>query len=145
MILILSVFTGMLFILVKTINMMLSHEVGIYKSNVTNHLTGTFGALLFVLLFATGSTFEIMDLTNVGVFPLVGGILGATFVALSNYTLSKTKVLISTLLILVGQTLCALTIDYLLLDKVISFQAIIGTILIIVAVILYSTPVVAKS
>ncbi len=145
MILILSVFTGMLFILVKTINMMLSHEVGIYKSNVTNHLTGTFGAMLFVILFATGSSFKLMDLTSVGIFPLIGGILGATFVALSNYTLSKTKVLISTLLILVGQTLCALTIDYLLLDKVISFQAIIGTILIIVAVILYSTPVVAKS
>jgi len=145
MILILSVFTGMLFILVKTINMMLSHEVGIYKSNVTNHLTGTIGAALFVVLFTGGSTFQLVDLTKVGFFPLIGGVLGATFVALSNYTLPKTKVLISTLLILVGQTICALTIDYFLIGKTISIQAIIGTILIIVAVIIYSMPVVAKS
>lgn len=145
MILILTLFTGMLFILVKTINMMLSHEVGIYKSNVINHLTGTIGATLFVLLLVHNSTFELSLLTKVGIFPLIGGILGATFVALSNYTLSKTKVLISTLIILVGQTLTAVTLDYLYLNKTISFNALIGTILIIVAVIMYSTPAKAKS
>lgn len=145
MILILTLFTGMLFILVKTINMMLSHEVGIYKSNVINHLTGTIGALLFVVLLVHNSTFQLSELTQIGIFPLVGGVLGATFVALSNYTLSKTKVLISTLIILVGQTLTAVTLDYLYLQKTISVNAVLGTLLIIIAVIMYSSPTKAKS
>lgn len=145
MILLLSILTGMLFILVKTINMMLSQEVGIYKSNVTNHLTGTIGAIFFVLIFTSNSHFHITDLTQIGIYPLIGGVLGATFVALSNYTLSKTKVLISTLLILIGQTLTAVLLDYIFLAKTIKPQAILGTCLIIIAVILYASPNKAKS
>ena len=122
MIFILSVLTGMVFIVVKTINMLLSKEVGIYKGNVVNHLTGLFGCTLFILIF-----------------PLLGGVMGATFVALSNYTFSKTKVLISTLLILVGQTIASVLIDYVYLNEIVSIKAILGTILIIFAVVLYNS------
>lgn len=138
MIFILCVLTGMIFIVAKTINMLLSQEVGIYKSNVVNHVSGLLGTLLFVLMFLRGSTFELNQLLNVGVFPLIGGMLGATFVALSNYTFSKTKVLMSTLLILVGQTITAVFIDYVYADKVVSIKSIIGMALIIAAVTLYN-------
>lgn len=139
MIFLLSVLTGMLFIIVKTINMLLSKEVGIYKANVTNHLTGLFGCMLFVILFLRESSFEFSQVFEVGVYPLLGGIFGATFVALSNYTFSKTKVLMSTLLILVGQTIASVSIDYIYLNEMVSLQAIIGTVLIILAVILYNS------
>lgn len=139
MVLLLSVLTGMVFIMVKTINMLLSKEVGIYKANVTNHITGLFGACLFVLFFLRGSTFELSVLKSVGFFPLIGGMLGATFVALSNYTFSKTKVLISTLLILVGQTLASVIIDYLYFNEMVSVKALIGTVLIVTAVFLYNS------
>ena len=72
---------------------------------------------------------EVRDLTNAG----------ATFVALSNYTFSKTKVLMSTLLILVGQTVASVVIDYIHLGEMISFNAVIGTVLIVLAVILYNS------
>jgi transporter family-2 protein len=124
--------------MVKTINMLLSKEVGIYKSNISNHITGLFGAWLFVLVLLRGSDFELVQLTQVGIFPLLGGILGATFVALSNYTFSKTNVLTSTLLILIGQTLSSVIIDYIYLDKMVSPLALFGTVLIIIAVIVYN-------
>lgn len=139
MILLLTVLTGMIFIMVKTLNMLLSQEVGIYKANVSNHVTGLIGASLFALLFLRGSDFQVSMLTSVGIFPLVGGILGATFVALSNYTFSKTKVLISTLLILVGQTITSVIIDYIFLNEMVSFKAILGTALIVYAVFLYNS------
>lgn len=145
MILLLSVLTGMIFIITKTLNMLLSKDVGIYKSNVVNHITGLFGASMFVLLFLRGSDFSLNMLTHVGVFPLLGGVFGATFVALSNYTFSKTKVLISTLLILVGQTIASVTIDYFYLDKVISFKAVIGVLLVIIAVFLYNSKETSKA
>jgi len=145
MILLLSVATGMIFIITKTLNMLLSKEVGIYKSNIVNHVTGTFGALLFVLLFLRNSDFQLVDLTHIGIYPLLGGILGATFVALSNYTFSKTKVLISTVLILIGQTIASVIIDYYTLGQMVSIQTLIGTLMIIIAVIMYSTPSAKKS
>ena len=139
MIFILSVLTGMVFIIVKTINMLLSKEVGIYKGNIINHLTGLFGCTLFILIFLKSSSFEISQLLDVGIYPLLGGVMGATFVALSNYTFSRTKVLISTLLILVGQTIASVLIDYVYLNEIVSIKAILGTILIIFAVILYNS------
>lgn len=145
MVLLLSVATGMIFIITKTLNMLLSKEVGIYKSNIVNHVTGTIGALLFVLLFLRNSDFQLVDLTHIGIYPLLGGILGATFVALSNYTFSKTKVLISTVLILIGQTIASVVIDYYTLGEIVSMKTLIGTLMIIFAVIMYSAPSAKKS
>lgn len=145
MVLLLSVATGMIFIITKTLNMLLSKEVGIYKSNIVNHVTGTIGALLFVLLFLRNSDFQLVDLTHLGIYPLLGGILGATFVALSNYTFSKTKVLISTVLILIGQTIASVVIDYYTLGEIVSMKTLIGTLMIIFAVIMYSAPSAKKS
>jgi uncharacterized membrane protein YdcZ (DUF606 family) len=145
MILLLSVATGMIFIITKTLNMLLSKEVGIYKSNIVNHVTGTIGAFIFVLLFLRASSFHITDLTKIGIYPLLGGILGATFVSLSNYTFSKTKVLISTVLILIGQTLASVVIDYINIDVMPSPQTLLGVVLIIIAVIMYSAPAKVKS
>ena len=139
MIFILSVITGMFFIVVKTLNMLLSKEVGVYKSGIVNHFAGLTACLLIMLLFLRNSTFEFKSLFNIGIFPLLGGVMGATFVVLSNYTFSKTKVLISTVLILVGQTATAIFLDYYLNNKLVDIKSIIGISFIILAVVLYNS------
>lgn len=139
MIFILSVLTGMFFIIVKTLNMLLAKEVGVYKSGIVNHLAGLTGCILIMLLFLRNSTFEFTALFNIGIFPLLGGVMGATFVALSNYTFAKTKVLISTVLILVGQTAAAIFLDYHFNNKFIDIKSVIGISLIILAVVLYNS------
>lgn len=139
MFVLLAVITGSVFIMTKTINMLLAKHVGVHRSNIINHVVGLFGSLLFVLLFLRGSDFRLSDLTTVGIYPLLGGVLGATFVALSNYTLSKTKVLISTLLILVGQTVAAILFDTFILHTPVNPLKIAGVALIIAAVVLYNS------
>ncbi|MBN2794206.1 MAG: DMT family transporter [Clostridia bacterium] len=144
MILLLSLVTGMIFISTKTLNMLLSKHVGVFQSNVINHVAGLLGVTLMLLLtFHKGSLFT-TEVFHIGLFPLLGGFFGATFVALSNYTFSKTKVLISTLLILVGQTIAAVLMDYFIFNEVLSFTSIIGIILIVSAVLLYSKPIQEK-
>ena len=138
MIFILSVFTGMIFILVKTINMLLSKKVGIYKGNLVNHITGLCVAFIFLLIMGQTIDFSNFNLDNHGIFPWLGGVMGATFVTLSNHTFSKTKVLISTLLILVGQTIASIVIDFIITGKIISSTSVLGIVLIIGAVFLYN-------
>ena len=138
MIFVLSVLTGMVFILVKTINMLLSKEVGIYKGNLVNHVTGLCVASLFLIIMGQQIDFSSFNFQNHGIFPWLGGVMGATFVTLSNHTFSKTKVLISTLLILVGQTIASIIIDFIIIGKVISFTSVLGILLIIGAVFLYN-------
>lgn len=140
MILLLSVITGMLFIMVKTINMLLSKEVGIYKANIVNHLMGLTMTFIFFLIGVSVSKFSVDGALSGGFFPLLGGVMGATFVTLSNYTLPKTTVLTSTLLILMGQTLSAIIMDYFYFNAMISLKAILGTLCIITAVFIYNKP-----
>ncbi len=139
MYILLGVLTGAIFIITKTLNMLLAKHVGIYRSNIINHITGLIGALLFVLIFLRASNFRLSDLGQVGIYPLMGGVLGATFVALSNYTFSKTKVLISTLMILVGQTVMSIILDTFILHAKVSPLTIVGAALVIVAVVLYNS------
>lgn len=140
MILLLSVLTGMLFIIVKTVNMLLSKEIGIYKANIVNHVTGLTMAALFFFIGVQASQFTIEGALSGGLFPLLGGVMGATFVTLSNYTFSKTTVLTSTLLILIGQTISSVIMDYIYFESMISIKAVIGTLCIILAVFLYNKP-----
>jgi uncharacterized membrane protein YdcZ (DUF606 family) len=140
MIFILSIFTGMIFILVKTINMLLSKEVGIYKGNLVNHITGLCLATFFLLILGLKIDVSTFNINGHGIFPWLGGVMGATFVTLSNHTFSKTKVLISTLLILVGQTLASIVIDWIIMGKMISLSSVLGILLIISAVFLYNKP-----
>lgn len=140
MIILLSVVTGMIFITTKTLNMLLSKHVGVFQGNVINHLTGLIGVALMMVVSLYSGSLLTNQVFHIGLFPLVGGFFGATFVALSNYTFSKTKVLISTLLILIGQTLTAVLMDYFIYDEMISIQSVIGIVLVISAVIMYNQP-----
>ncbi len=126
MLFLLCIFVGSFFIIIKTLNMFLANEVGVYKSSIMNQLMGLLGCGIFIVLFLRTSTFTPSKLVSIGIFPLLGGIFGASFVALSNYTFSKTSVLISTLLILVGQTAASILLDYLFLDKLVSLNTLIG-------------------
>ncbi len=119
--------------------MLLSKEVGIYKSNVVNHVTGLIGCGLFLIFFLKHSTFSLEHLSSIGIFPLLGGVFGASFVAISNYTFSKTSVLISTLLILIGQTITSILVDYFILDTVVSSNTLIGIAFITLSILIQSS------
>lgn len=132
------VLMGMLFILLKTVNMLLGKEIGVYKSNISNHLTGAITGIIILLFLGRGFDFSTIQISKFGVYPLLGGIVGAFFVVLSNYTMSKVKVVISTVLILLGQSIAAIIIDYIYSGSIISMTQLIGSVLILIAIFLYN-------
>jgi len=132
------VLVGMLFIFLKTVNMLLAKEIGVYKSNVSNHLTGVVTSILILLVLGLSFDFGLIQIDKIGLYPMLGGIVGAFFVALSNYTMSKVKVVISTVLILLGQSIAAIVIDFVYTGTIISISQLMGTILVLASIVLYN-------
>lgn len=136
---ILGIFAGACFILNKSINMLLSNETGIFSSNFINHLTGLLGSFIIYIIVISFSEVKVANITNLPFYAFLGGTFGATFIILSNYSFSKTSVITSSILILSGQFLSSLLFDYLVLNNGIKITKVIGAILIIIAIILYSS------
>ncbi|KAB3529244.1 DMT family transporter [Alkaliphilus serpentinus] len=135
---ILAAIMGGLFIIIRSLNMMLGNSIGIYGSNLMNHLTGTIGSSIIYLMVIVTGVQKFQSYENIPLYALMGGIIGSTFVILSNYSFSKTSVVTSTILLLCGQFISSLIIDILILDIEIKPTAITGAILIIIGAILYS-------
>ncbi|KAB3529290.1 hypothetical protein F8154_14840 [Alkaliphilus pronyensis] len=135
---ILAVIMGCMFIIIKSLNMMLGSKIGIYSSNLVNHLTGVVGSsfIYFTVLLIGLEKLQVYN--NIPTYALTGGIIGSTFVILSNYSFSKTPVVTSTILILCGQFISSLIIDILVLDISIKPTAIAGALFIVLGTILYS-------
>ena len=133
-----SLLTGASFIIIRTLNMKLSVEVGIYGSNLINHIVGTLVSSIIVILAMLSMNIGKTNLLNAPFYAYLGGVIGALFVILSNFTFSKTSVITSTILILSGQFLSSVLVDMLVLQKEISLKNIAGAIIIILSIILYN-------
>ncbi|MPM79185.1 hypothetical protein SDC9_126218 [bioreactor metagenome] len=133
-----SILTGASFIIIRTLNMKLSFEIGVYGSNLINHIVGALASSIIVFLAMQGMAIEKASLLNAPFYAYLGGLMGALFIVLSNLTFSKTSVITSTILILSGQFLSSVIVDMLILQKDIGLKNIIGAIIIVLSVILYN-------
>lgn len=143
-VILLCILIGAFLIVIRTLNMLLGKEIGIYGSNLVNHITGAIGS---ALLFGAALVMNLNGAADFGGMPwyaMTGGLLGCMFVVLSNYSFSRTSVINSTILILVGQFLCSLLIDLLVLKMQISMVNIIGAVLICCGVVLYNFEITKK-
>ncbi|MCQ1530045.1 DMT family transporter [Lutispora saccharofermentans] len=134
-----SILTGASFIIIRTLNMKLSFEIGIYGSNLINHIAGALASSIIVFLAMQGMVIEKVNLLNAPFYAYLGGFMGALFIVLSNFTFSKTSVIASTILILSGQFLSSILVDILILQKDIGLKNIVGAIIIVLSVILYNS------
>ncbi|MFZ5353595.1 MAG: DMT family transporter [Bacillota bacterium] len=135
---VLSVIMGALFIIIRSFNMMLGKQIGIYASNLVNHIAGVIGSSIIYLTVIMIGIQRHQLYENVPIYVYVGGFIGATFVVLSNYSFSKTTVVTSTILILCGQFISSLAMDILILNISIKPTAVLGAVLIILGTVLYS-------
>ena len=103
-----------------------------------NHIAGTLASSIIVILAMLGMKIGKTNLLNAPFYAYLGGVMGALFVILSNFTFYKTSVITSTILILSGQFLSSVLVDILVLQKEISLKNIAGAIIIILSVILYN-------
>lgn len=134
----LAIIMGGLFIIIRSLNMILGNAIGIYGSNLVNHFTGIIGSTIIYFTVITLGLQRIEVYSSIPPYAFLGGIIGSAFVILSNYSFSKTTVVTSTILILVGQFISSLIIDMIILDLQIKPTAIAGALLIVIGAILYS-------
>ncbi len=121
-----------------SINMLLGKQLGIYTSNMVNHLTGIAGSgIIFIFALMLGMS-KGVELGGIPAYAFLGGVMGSTFVVLSNYSFSKTSVVTSTILILCGQFISSILIDVYILNMQIKTTSIIGALLIIIGTIMYN-------
>lgn len=135
MYIILGIITSFCFLMCKSINMLLAKETGIFSSNFINHLTGLTGSILVFFISLIFIPLKQISISSIPFYGYLGGVLGASFVILSNYTFSKTSVITSSILILAGQFLSSLLFGL----NSINLTKITGAALIILSIILYST------
>ncbi|MDV3428725.1 MAG: DMT family transporter [Bacillota bacterium] len=139
MYIIFGIIAGACFILNKSINMLLSNETGIFSSNFINHLTGLLGSIIVLFISLIFIPMKGTLLSGIPFYGFLGGVLGATFVVLSNHTFSKTSVITSSILILAGQFLSSIIFDLIVLKHNLQITKILGAVLIILAILLYSS------
>jgi len=139
MFIIFGITAGSCFILNKSINMLLSNETGIFSSNFINHLTGLLGSIAIFFISLIFVPMNKVLLSGIPFYGFLGGVLGATFVILSNHTFSKTSAITSSILILAGQFLSSIIFDFIVLKHNIDIIKILGAALIIFAILLYSS------
>lgn len=137
-IILIGIAVGASFVIIRSLNLNLSSEIGIYGSNLVNHITGTIASILIVLVAIQSMNNIKINLLNIPWYAYLGGIIGALFVIISNYTFSKTSVISSTILILSGQFLSSILIDIMIFNREISLKNIMGALVIIFSVFLYN-------
>lgn len=134
----LGIMVGFLLIFLKTFNMILGEEIGVYYSSFMNHFVGgVMGVILVGIFWSIGLKSE-LNIAKIPWYAYTGGISGAFFVILSNYTMPKVKILTSTILLLGGQFISSLIMDLFFFKIETSWNKIIGALLIIGAVLIYS-------
>jgi len=134
-----SFIAGFILILSKTFNMSLSKEIGVYGSNMINYIVG-FSASLVVLLmvFLFGGEIQV-NLTEIPWYVYLGGPLGAVSIIISNMTMSKTTVITTTIVVLTGQMVGSILIDYFFLKIPFKMNTLFGSILVLCGVVLFLT------
>ncbi|MNF82913.1 hypothetical protein D3C85_860760 [compost metagenome] len=91
----------------RTLNGRLASARGAFSASLANHLLGF--ALLGALLIVKGAPWE--RLAGLDPWLLLGGVLGAIFVAISSWAIGRVGALACALLIITGQLTGGVTLD----------------------------------
>ena len=111
----LALFNGMIIGINRAINGRLSMDIGPFKASFWNHLIG-FVFLTLILLILNGMNISKLaqwnTITTIPSFAFLGGFFGAFFVAVNSYVFSKIGAMKAALLVISGQMISSVLIDY---------------------------------
>ena len=129
-----AVFNGLIVGTSRAINSRLSLDVGVFKASFWNHLVG-FVFLASVLILNGGFGFDLID-NDIPIFTYLGGFFGALFVAVNSYVFSRIGAIKTVLLVISGQMICSVLIDYKRGDLLSTLGQFLGVAIILVGVYL---------
>ncbi|MGY3803465.1 DMT family transporter [Pigmentibacter ruber] len=129
----LAILNGVIIGTSRSINGKLSFYVGPLKASLWNHLGG-FLFLSFLLYFI--DSYKYIYTTTIPLVYLLGGVFGALFVTLNSYVFTKIGAVKTALLVISGQMISSVLLDFNFKNKISIFAQILGIILIITGVYL---------
>lgn len=126
-----SILAGVSVVLSRIINSKLGDKIGVFQSTLYNFLTGLLFSIIILFIskenfMTTGHTFS-----SIPSVAFIGGLIGVSFITLSNYIAPKISAFYMTLLIFIGQLFIGIIIDYFTLNQI-SMGKIIGGLVVLV-------------
>lgn len=140
----LAVFNGVIIGTSRALNGRLSMNVGPFKASFCNHLVGFLLLSLILLLSMMFSDIDINAIEGAPLFVYLGGFIGALYVAINSFVLTRIGATSCALLVISGQMITGVLIDYQNEVLVSLFASLLGVTMIIFGVYL-STVSSAKS
>lgn len=131
--LIVALIAGAITIVSNTINASLGKTVGTFVGVFFNYISGLL--LVVILLIVTTPTLTITG--TIPFYAYLGGIVGVSVVALSNFVIPKIPISLVTILIFIGQIFTGFLIDFFLYNDLSMFK-ILGGVVVAIGVY-YST------
>lgn len=113
---ILSVLTGVTIVLSRTVNAKLSEYIGPYGSTLMNYVTGILGSFLLMIIMGSAFPLRIKGISVSSFYIYLGGFLGVISIFINNKITSKMPSFELTLLILVGQLVSGILLDYFIMN-----------------------------
>lgn len=110
----LALFNGLLIGIARSVNGRLSVESGPFTASLWNHLVG-FALLSLILLLAGSLSFQ--QAAEAPLFSYLGGVIGALYVAINSYVLSRIGSTLASLLVISGQMACGVLLEVVLGDS----------------------------
>ncbi len=133
----LAILNGILIGISRTINSQLSMDIGPFRASFWNHIIGfIFLTTLFIL---TGELKSSVGM-HMPVFTYLGGFFGALFVAVNSYVFPRVGAIKTVLLVISGQMISSVIIDYYAGNISNLFTQFVGVGLILLGVYLSKTP-----
>lgn len=131
----LAIFNGMLSVINKMVNVQAKRHLGMLNGTLINYLEGTLLSLLLVALLGKSNELNLTVLSAIPPIYFIGGVAGLISMIFAIRGMDKTEVILSTVLILIGQLGMGFVIDS-FGKKELTFLKLMGIILIIIGIAL---------
>jgi transporter family-2 protein len=128
-----SLLAGALLFTARIVNFQLSEHLGSAGGSFANHWIG---ALAGAVIIVIAQVPFMASATPIAWYAWMGGPIGAAFVIISNLTIDKVSIMVSTTLIFIGQVLMSIVLDFLMTGKLITPKQLLGAALIFSGILL---------
>ncbi len=131
----LAIFNGMLSVINKMVNVQAKRHLGMLNGTLINYLEGTLLSLLLIVLLGKSNELNPTILSAIPPIYFIGGVAGLLAMLFAIKGMDNTEVILSTVLILIGQLGMGFVIDS-FVKKDLTFLKFMGIILIIIGIAL---------
>lgn len=132
---VIALLNGILIGTARTINGQLSVSTGAFKASLWNHVIG-FSVLTVFLTVLAGWQWAQWTVADLPPHAFLGGVFGALFVAVSSYIFPRLGAMNAAILVIGGQMISAVMLDWVLAQQMPGGMKIAGVVLVLAGIYL---------